>query len=402
MLILTIDGTRYTGWTDVAIARGIDRAAASFAIGLTDPWQGQKDQEGAAAEPWAVLAGSEVTLAVSGAVSGAVASGDGGDAGQAETVITGFVDTIEADLDEQRRRLRISGRSRTGDLVDCAAEVEGGRFSDQTLDQMARLLAEPFGIDVLVETDMGAAFPAVQIETGETVHALLTRLARHRAVLVTDTPDGGLRLTRPGAGRAADDLVQGVNLVRAQASLSLAERYSPVTVRGQRAGGGQADLMAEAVHEDKAIDRYRPLIVLADEQVSSQDCGVRAESEIRRRAGKGTLVTVTVAGWHMSDGSLWRAGDLVSVKAPALGLARDLVVGNATFRLTEGTHLTDLQVAPVEAFVPDGDGSDQDGDGGDGAQAASDSAATADNDENADYLQTLDQVRISLGRDPIE
>ena len=391
-LIVTVDGLRHAGWTDARISRGIDRAAGSFTIGLADRWHGQQDRPGATSEPWGILAGSAVTVAV--APTGSGRAGRSGGATQGETVITGYVDSVDAILDEQTRRLVITGRSKTADLVDCSAVVEGGRFADQTLDQMARLLAEPFGIDIVVEADMGAAFPAVQIETGETVHALLTRLARHRAVLVTDTPEGGLLLTRPGASRAPEALVQGVNIARAKAAISWAERYSPVIVRGQKAGGGEADIGAEAVREDQAIDRYRPLIVVADEQVDDQDCDVRAETEIRRRAGAGTQATITVPRWHAADGTLWRAGDLVSVTAPSLGLARDLVIGGVTFRMAANVRLADLQVAPIEAFAPEETGGD--------ATPVADGAATATGDGNEDQWAPIRDAAVRAGRTPIE
>lgn len=388
-LILTVGGTRHLGWTSATISRGIDRAAASFSIGLTDRWQGQQDRPGATAEPWGILAGSEVTVAVAPSSGGAT---------QAETLITGYVDTIEASLGEQSRTLMLTGRSKTGDLVDCSADVEGGRFRDQTLEQMARLLAEPFGIDVTVEADIGAAFPAVQIETGETVHALLTRLARHRAILVTDTPEGGLRLTQPGASRAPEALAQGVNVVQAKSTITWAQRYSSVTVRGQKAGGGEADIGAEAVHEDQAIDRHRPLIVRADEQVDDADCAMRAKTEIRRRAGAGTQATLTVPRWHTTAGTLWRAGDLISVKAPALGLARDLVIGGVTFRMAAEQRLADLQVAPIEAFAPKDAGGDGLSDGG----PVSDGTATASGGENTDPWAAIRESAIRIGREPIE
>jgi hypothetical protein len=105
--------------------------------------------------------------------------------------------------------VRIAGRSRTADLIDCQSEVEGGEFRNSDLAAIARAVAQPFGVQVVAEADVGAPFDLVAMEKTETVFAFLERLARLRGVLLTDDPQGRLVIARADSGAAAGRLVQG-------------------------------------------------------------------------------------------------------------------------------------------------------------------------------------------------
>src|SRR6185369_13093931 len=125
------------------------------------------------------------------------------------------------------------------DVVDCSAVVPSGQFAGYTLAQIASTLCAQVGVQVTVETDIGAAFPDVQVQQSETIFELIERLSRLRAILVCDDAAGNLVLTRAGAGRSAGALVQGgiggEPILAATAQLSNAERYSDYIVKAQLA-----------------------------------------------------------------------------------------------------------------------------------------------------------------------
>src|SRR5262245_3183619 len=108
------------------------------------------------------------------------------------------------------------------------------RLKGLTLAQIAERVTKPFGVMVVVPAPAGAPLPDVQIQQGETVHALIERLARAAGLLVTDDAQGRLVLTRAGYGprtRAAGALVQGQNILAAAAELDTSEVFSDYEVK---------------------------------------------------------------------------------------------------------------------------------------------------------------------------
>lgn len=333
---LLVDGRLYAGWTSVRVTRGVEKMAASFALEVTEAWPGQD-------QPWVIRPGSPCRLTLGGL-----------------PVIDGHVDEYAPSFSASDHRVTVVGRSRTADLVDASVLAPGGQFRGYDLARIARALAEPFGIPVRVETDVGAGFPDVQVQQGESCFDLIDRLAVLRGVLATDGPDGALVLVRAGGVRAAGRLVQGGaqgNILEASARLSHARRWSRYVVKGQRAGGdglsgdAAAAVVAEAV--DPAVRRYRPKVIVAEAQADAASAAARARWEALGNAGKGVSATVTVQGWMQAPDRLWAANEMVSIDAPWLGLDRELLVAEVEYRLDEGGTRTELTLAPPEAFTPE-------------------------------------------------
>lgn len=334
-LTLEVDGRRWKGWKEVRVTRGLDRAASDFEIAVTEKWPGQ-------AEPWPLGPGQPCNVLL-----------------DEEPVITGHIDSYEPSFDSAAHGVRIAGRSKTADLVDCAALVKGGQYRNYGIDAIARALCQPFGIEVVMEAAAGKRFADVQIQPGETCFELIERLCRLRALLASDDARGRLVLTRARAGSRprTEPLEQGVNILAASAALSHAARFSDYHVRGQQAGTdnlfGAAASQPAAHVKDAAVKRYRPRLVLAEAQGGGASFKERAEWERAAAAGKGTAVAVSLAGWRQSTGALWEPGHVAPVRAPWLGLDRDLVILTVEQRLGNEGAYTSLRLVPEEALLPE-------------------------------------------------
>jgi len=93
-----------------------------------------------------------------------------------DVVLTGYVDEAVDTLDDESHELQVTGRDKTGDLVDCSAIHSPDQWSGLTLQAIAAILCKPFDIPVKAETDTGAPFPTVKLQPGETVFAVIERL----------------------------------------------------------------------------------------------------------------------------------------------------------------------------------------------------------------------------------
>lgn len=334
---LTVNGQEYGGWTAVRISRGIEQAASEFDISVTERWAVT-----ATSPPWQIKLNDSCTIALAG-----------------QLVLTGYVEKYRAGYTATSHTVRIAGRSKTCDVVDCMPDLGAGQFSGYTLDKIARALAAPFGISVVVDAPMGASFPAVVLEKSETAHAFLEKLCRMRSVLASDDENGNLVLTQAGSGRAAGAIVEGKtgNILAASAELSCNERFKTYVVLGQAplSFDGQAEqLEVLGSASDPGVPRPRRFAEHAESAVDPGDSAARAKWRALHNAGKGTQLTATVRGWFQPDGTLWRPNQTAPVTSPRLQIDRSLLIGKVTWLLDDKAgSRTELALAPQEAYLPE-------------------------------------------------
>lgn len=331
---LYIKGKIYEGWKSANITRSVEALAGSFKLTTTDRWDVSSD-------PWQILPGDPCVLKVNG-----------------ENLITGYVDSVAPSYDSESHEISIAGRDKTCDLVDCSAYVKSFEIRRQNLKGIADILCKPFGIGVIVKSPAGAAFSSVAIQPGESVFDCLDRYARQRKVALTTDGLGNLVFAAIGTGAAHDALVEGVNILQANATLDHTERFSQYIVKGQAPSSGDTnDAWNEAQNavESRAVDsnikRYRPLIITAESGVSSGSAGTRAQLEAKKRAGESTQVNITVQGWTQSNGELWPLNAMVRIKSPLLYLDEDMVIASLAFDISDSGSITQITLKRPDAFI---------------------------------------------------
>lgn len=331
---LRVAGRLFSSWTEVSVSRGIANPAGAFSLTYAE-----RTSEGAA--PEGIRPGMPCEVLIGG-----------------QTVINGFVDMASPGFDAETRTLTVSGRDRIADLVDCSALNSPGVWRGRTMAQIATDLIAPFGLSVEVRADTGAPFKAFALQQGETVWEAIERLARFRGLLAIATPAGGVAFIRPGQTRATYGLRQGETLLAAVADHDHAQRFSRYVVKGQSAGdddiNGTAASGPRSEVEDPAIARYRPLLVVAEEQATLASLRARAGWEASVRAAEGERVTLTVQGWRDPAGDIWRGDLVVPVSAPWIAVEGDQLIADVTFRLDVRTgSVTDLSCSPPDAYRPE-------------------------------------------------
>ena len=343
MIGVTIGGTRHTGWTSAEVVRSLDQAAGTYRIALTD-----RDPD--RVSPPAYRPGARVGVSLDG-----------------ETVVTGWIDAVRTRYDASSHAVEIAGRDAVGDLVDCSAASEPGEWHKAGLEEIARALAAPYGVEVVAAVDTGAAFGRYRIEEGETVYEAIERGCRLRGVLPLSDGAGRLVIGRPGRARAGVELRRTANVLAASAASDWTGRYSRYRVLGQQPGtdflGASQAAHVRAEATDPAVTRHRPLTVLAEQALDDTEAAERAAWEADVRAARARRLTVTVRGWRERGdaGALWAPGVLVRVEDDWLGVHADLLIGSVRSTLgDEGTRSTLVLVPPAaysgRAPAADGEG----------------------------------------------
>ncbi|ECG8633961.1 phage tail protein [Salmonella enterica subsp. salamae] len=350
---LFIGGGIFFGWVSVSVRRSLEHLAGSFELELMMPGQSLPDS---------ITPGLPLKLQINGV-----------------TVITGYLDTVKHKITATSYKISITGRDKTGDLVDCSAVFKGSQWHNRTLEQIAGDLCKPFGVRVIWQvSDATAAkpFATFTLQLSETVSDALTRAARHRGVLVTSNADGDLVFTQAG-NQQTDTLELGKNLLDADFTDDWRNRYSEYLVKGHGGGGGHrgeakaAALLAAPKGQtaDKAVTRYRPKVILADHKITADGARQRAIREERRAIARSERFVATARGWFRENGALWDVNMLTRVVAPRVNVdMRDLLICQVEFTLNaKGGEVTRLTLAPRDGFIvpaePDSGGAGGEGGG---------------------------------------
>lgn len=336
---LKIDGIRYEGWTALEITRSIETLCGAFTFEITV-------REYTDAPRWPLRSGAPCEVEIDG-----------------ETVITGYIDDTNPTIDDRGYSITIVGRDRSADLVDCSAIAKPGSWTGKSIEAIAAELAKPFGLDVVAKVDTGEKVKKFALQQGETVYSAIERLARFRGLLAVSNAKSQIELIRPGTGAIVAELVEGENILPgSSANHDVRDRFSEYLVKGQSSGDDQVNGKAAAAVKgdarDPGVGRYRPMLIVAEDQATTASLRKRAAFEASTRAAKGQRATIPVAGWRAPNGELWRPDQRVSVKSPFLLIDGIMLITEVSLVKDERGSVTQLTVTPPEAMslmpVPEG------------------------------------------------
>lgn len=333
-ITLRVNGMDFAGWLEVEIVAGIERQARDFSLAITQSWPGATDI------PRRVRPGDVCEVWIGG-----------------DKVLTGYVDATPISYDAQQVSVGVKGRSKTADLVDCAAAFGKGQWQGRKIESIAADLAGAYDVRVLTEVATGGTISDHQIQPGETVYESLSRLLNLRQLLSTDNADGNLVLINPGSGgRASTALELGKNVLSADSPLDYKDVYSTYVCKGQRAGTDldAAETIAESVSQatDSNVKRNRLMVITQTGQVDTQMCRDRVRYEALYRAAKAVESTYTVQGWRQADGNLWLPNQLVHVRDGVIGFDDDLLIIEVAYRISSQGTTTQIKVGPMAGYIP--------------------------------------------------
>lgn len=326
-VILRVNGRDYIGWTSVRVTRGIEQIAGSFELSVTDKWAG--------ASPMPIQPGDRCQVLIA-----------------SYQLIDGYVDDRSVNYSKDSHSITITGRDKTGDLVDCSTAVR--QTKGQTLLQIASAACKPFGIGVVANADVGKVFANSYAETGQTVFDLLSTLAAHRGVLLLSDGKGNLIIGKEGTAAAPVALVFGKNIESCSARDSMRDRFSDYSALYQPAqsdfSSGTVATQASAQAADAGARSPRPLIMVVDE---GGDLASKVKYERNVRAGRARSISYTVSGWLADGARLWQPNTRVTVtdpnQAPALNNTAMLIT-TCTYSRDEQGSRTELAVMLPGAF----------------------------------------------------
>ena len=358
---LTIGNQKITGWKNIRVTRGIERCPNDFDIAMTEYFPAG-DIQNVTVKP-----GDECQLKI----------GD-------DVVVTGYIDRYLPRITPTSHTIRVMGRGKCQDLVDCSAEWPGGQITGATALEIAKNIANVYGIQVIESPRSQEAkydqlpIPTVNLILTETAWEVIERTCRFRGLLAYEQADGTLYLSRVGDASMGNGFSVGDNVQSAVAEHSMDQRYSDYRAKTVSTeayndlipgfdGSKQAgvpELIRKPnpndvwLEKDPNVPRHRLMNIIAE--TGDPGLGVvkmRAMWEAVRRIGRSTKVYLTTDTWRDKDGKLWEPNTYVPLNLPPLKVVTEgkgWIIGEVTYKMDDRVGTTaELLLMPPNAFIPE-------------------------------------------------
>ena len=348
VLTLTVGNVSLTGWQRVSVTRPLAAIPASFSIEATEKYPNAPDIDLKPGQPCTVKIGGDL-------------------------VLTGYVDRYVSSISPAQHTIRIEGRSKSEDLVDCSAIVENtsaGSTPTQGLQilngdaiSIARQLAKPYNVEIKTSfTGPLPPIPQLNIMLGETAWEIIDRVTRYSELIPYDLPDGSLMFASVGTESMASGFTIGQNVESADVMFSMDQRYSQyeghvISTMALGTDAGPNSPMVGEIVKDEEVPRFRKLYIVSEQTVMGLPlAGKRAIWEMNRRKGQSYNLNVVTDAWRDAAGKLWEPNKLVPIAAPPAAPAWKLadkhwLIGTVTYTRDESGQHAHLSLFPPEAFT---------------------------------------------------
>lgn len=339
-LVLTVGGANLGGWQRVSVTRGLGVLPASFDIQVTEKYPLTPAADLRPGMPCTVQIGADL-------------------------VLTGYVDRYSASVSGADHTVRIQGRSKSEDLVDCAAFVGSVRAAGtQVLGgsalSIAQKIAAPYNVTIASEAGPGASIPQFNINLGETAWEIIDRVTRYSKLIAYDMPDGSVMLAQAGTEKMASGFTIGENVEAGTVTFGMDGRYSQYEGHflSTMALGDDAGVNSPGVGQivyDHGVPRFRKRYVISEQtQLGTSLAYARALWECNRRYGQSMQFNVTADAWRDSAGKLWAPNHLAPIAATVLKLnTATWLIASVQYRRDENGQHAVLTLMDPAAFTPE-------------------------------------------------
>lgn len=269
-------------------------------------------------------------------------------------LVSGFIDQARGNTNAYARTLSLSGRDKTCDLIDCSVPFIK-QWKNQNLATIANEVCKPFGIKVLTPNGFGSAFANVSVEPGETCFDLIGRLAKLRGLLAGSNANGDLVLSRPDVKPAQYSLITGENLSELSFIDNAADRFSKYEVKGQHSFAGSfspkdaSAAMGNA--NDPMVKRFRPKMIISDEQSTIAGLNTRAKFEATKALANSQSFNCQIPSWRNPNDELFYPGQTARIISKIDEIDMVLLLSEVRFSLSPSQKTTDLTFVRPEAFA---------------------------------------------------
>lgn len=355
MIVLEINGVPFDNFVSFKIGRSLDTISGTFSIVATVDKMSQ----------WPVDVGSNARILVNN-----------------KPFITGFIDEIAVQHDINSHTIRLSGNSKTIDIVETSMGEQSAFTGDTTLQKLIENALINSNINILgnattnikVINKVANLRPLSETEfsegsTGESVFNFIERYTQKLQVLWTDDVDGNIVIFKGQGSKINVNLIKEKdnlknNILSSSVTYTNTSRFNKYIIRSQanlsafdiNAGESAEDInnkVGEAT--DNQIRSSRTLIRQSDTPLLDEDLTKLANWEANIRRIRGNTYFCDVQGF-LPPGLLeqWEPGQLITVtdEYSRIKPSTALLVNSVGFSLSvKGGSRTSLGLVDKDAYT---------------------------------------------------
>jgi len=257
---LKVGSRRYAGWENVTVTKSMQSIAHSFSM---DIFNGDNLQ---------ILDDDVVQILKDG-----------------KPFLTGYCDEIELGISDTKKPLKISGRSKTCDLIDCNIE-NNKQYNKQTIVQIISDLVKPFGLSVSTSLTI-KALSVFNTKIGETYFDAINRLCKQTNTLPISDSIGNIIIVQ-NLKTDSPIILKDQDFKELTYPKKLEKRFSKYVYKKE---GVKTDI-SDAIIKDTTVKRYRPFVAVNTEDKTNQDLALWEKN--KNKAEEENL-TAIVYGWDL-------------------------------------------------------------------------------------------------------
>lgn len=337
---IEVAGKQYSGWVEAEIKLSMDNIADKFKFsatakdGVSLPFRG----------------GEECRVFVDG-----------------ERVLTGHIEIVNVSGDNTEHTINISGRDRTGDVVDSKIGALADIRSPVTLKRIIENVLKHIDSPIKVTESFSprlftTAEDLSSPEPGQDVWDFIETLARTRQVLLTSNSLGNIEITRSSGiyiratlqNNIKDDSNNVISYSVAYDTTGVYRIYrissqlNPIAVNN--AGDVANDTIVEqrTAAADSSVRRGRQFVKEAEKAGNALD---RVIWEYNIRQARSMVYSATVDGFRNATGNLWAINEIVNVHDEYAGIDARMLVNSVQFSIADSGRRTMLSLVNKNSYT---------------------------------------------------
>ena len=277
-----------------------------------------------------------------------------------QRVLSGNIEIITGTGSSDASSIDISGRDKTGDIVDSSIGSLDDISSPISFKNVIERIIAHIGadIDVVDNTDPpeDSLFnPGIDLaapEKGDNAFEYLEKLARHKRLLMSSDDEGRVIIQR-NVGIDIDAHINNIkdgqsnNVLMYQFNFDHTTRFNRYESIGNSNAGLLKSILSIAttsevvkktgVHFDVRIREGRQHVIVSESPGTAIEQQERAQWEANIRKARSRTYNVTVAGHKNQTGDLWTPNTIVKVVDQNANINDRLLINSVTYKL-DGTN----------------------------------------------------------------
>lgn len=257
-IALKTNGTTYKGWENISIAKSMQSIAFTFTMDI-------KRSEGINIDN-----NSLITILKDN-----------------KPFLVGYVDNIDIDIEDTERPMKIAGRSKAMDLIDCNI-LENRQYSNLNAVQIINDFIKDFNITVTANIKL-EPLSTFNTEVGETYFNAINRLCKQLNLLPISTNDGNIELVK-------NKNIQNGTILKKFKSLkftrNFTSRFNSYTFKQETA----VKDISDGIIKDGEVKRHRPFVGVNTEDKTNYDM---ANWKKNNDISNSILLEGTITGWDL-------------------------------------------------------------------------------------------------------